>query len=57
MGILIESSRDEQLRSALGLDRNSEVLLFGCEGATDPAIFEEITGYTPESIFERQTQW
>lgn len=39
---LIGAATDPALRVAIGLDAESRVLLFGCEGATDPAIYREI---------------
>lgn len=55
MGVLLESARDEHLRSALGLDANSQVLIFGCEGATDADLFEKIVGRHPDTIFALQS--
>jgi diaminopropionate ammonia-lyase len=39
---LIATASSEQLRQQFGLDRNSRVLLFGTEGATDPVIYQSI---------------
>ncbi len=52
---LSDAATDPALRTALGLTDDSEVLLFGCEGASDPAIYDAITGETPEAVFARQT--
>ena len=54
MGVLQSAAKDPELRKALGLDANSQVVLFGCEGATDPEIYEQIVGLKPEAVFERQ---
>ena len=54
MAVLLKAATDDRLRSALDLNENSQVVLFGCEGATDPAIFEKIVGSSPVAIFERQ---
>lgn len=54
MGVLIQAAGDERLRTALSLDGNSRVVLFGCEGATDPEIYEKIVGESPDSVFLRQ---
>lgn len=35
---------------ALGLDADSRVLLIGSEGATDPAIYRQLVGKTPEEV-------
>lgn len=34
--------KDEALRKTSGVDENSRVLVFGCEGATDPEIYNKI---------------
>ncbi len=51
IGILLESAQDSQLRALLGLDERSVVLVFGCEGATDPTIYEQIVGLSPSAVF------
>jgi diaminopropionate ammonia-lyase len=51
---LLEAATNPTLRTALGLKPDSEVLLFGCEGATDPQIYQSITGETPDAVFARQ---
>ncbi|MEH6526800.1 MAG: diaminopropionate ammonia-lyase [Sneathiella sp.] len=38
----IMSSRGEELRDTLGLDRNSVILAIGSEGITDPAVHAEL---------------
>lgn len=53
-GLLVNSLADERLRTALGLDAHSQVLLFGCEGATDPEIYARIVGSTADAVFARQ---
>jgi diaminopropionate ammonia-lyase len=37
-------------RASLGLDGASRVLLIGSEGATDPAIWQRITGMAPDAV-------
>jgi diaminopropionate ammonia-lyase len=37
-------------RAALRLDHASRVLLIGSEGATDPAIWQRITGMAPDAV-------
>ncbi|KAL4937740.1 hypothetical protein BDV06DRAFT_67547 [Aspergillus oleicola] len=54
MGLLLRAAEDGSLRRKLGLDGDSEVLLFGLEGATDPGIFETIVGLSPERVFQAQ---
>lgn len=41
---LIAAAKDSGWRKKLGLDSRSRVLLIGCEGATDPEIYERIVG-------------
>jgi diaminopropionate ammonia-lyase len=36
--------------AALGLGPSSRVLVFGTEGATDPTLYREIVGRTPEEV-------
>lgn len=54
MGVMLQAARDEQLREKLGLNKDSQVVLFGLEGATDPAIYEKLVGKSPEQVFEAQ---
>ena len=42
LAALIEAGRSELLRESIGLTSESEVLLIGTEGVTDPQIFAEI---------------
>jgi diaminopropionate ammonia-lyase len=39
---LLRAAADPQARAALGLDRNSRVLLFSTEGATDPELYARL---------------
>ena len=41
---LLALSKDSQMMNALSLDENSRVLVFGCEGATDPELYHSIIG-------------
>ena len=41
--VLAACQRDD-LKTALGLDADSRVLIIGTEGATDPEIYRELTG-------------
>jgi diaminopropionate ammonia-lyase len=43
-------ARDSDHRCALGLDSMSRVLLFGTEGATDPALYQSIVGRSADSV-------
>ncbi len=39
---LLAISKDAKMMEALSLDSNSRVLVFGCEGATDPELYRSI---------------
>ncbi|KAE8343412.1 hypothetical protein BDV24DRAFT_161459 [Aspergillus arachidicola] len=54
MGVLLRSSTDPTVRNKLGLDANSQVLLFVLEGATDSQIFESLVGTSPAAVFAAQ---
>ncbi|MBO1074347.1 diaminopropionate ammonia-lyase [Roseomonas marmotae] len=41
---LLLAAADQQARAALGLDEASRVLVFGTEGATDPALYAALVG-------------
>jgi diaminopropionate ammonia-lyase len=47
------AATDRAMRAALGLDASSRVLLFGTEGATDPALYEELVGESAEGVMKR----
>lgn len=44
---LLLAAREPFARVALGLEADSRVLLFGTEGATDPAVYERLVGKKP----------
>ncbi|KAH7463465.1 hypothetical protein FOMA001_g18154 [Fusarium oxysporum f. sp. matthiolae] len=54
MGIMLQSAKDETFREKLGLTSDSQVVLFGLEGATDPVIWEKLVGKSPEEVFAAQ---
>lgn len=54
MGVLLAAAHDPCLRAGLGLDADSQVVLFGGEGATDPDLYEKIVGSSPDAVFARQ---
>jgi len=39
---LLGCSRDTELKEHLALNKDSRVLVFGCEGATDPELYEQL---------------
>ncbi len=41
---------DDALAKAMGLDADSRILVFGSEGATDPALYAEIVGRPAEAV-------
>ena len=47
---LICVSQQGDLRSALHLDQHSRVLVIGTEGATDPSLYESLTGRSAASV-------
>lgn len=47
---LIAARQRADRSSALGLDRNSRILIIGTEGATDPGIYKALVGQDPASI-------
>jgi diaminopropionate ammonia-lyase len=54
LGVLLAAHTDNALRNRLGLDGSSRVVLFGGEGATDPELYEDIVGVSPDHVFARQ---
>lgn len=57
MGVLLKADRDKALREKLGLDENSRCVIFALEGATDPRIYKELVGKTPEDVFKVQGEY
>jgi len=49
LAALLLAAREPFARSALALEADSRVLLFGTEGATDPALYERLVGKAPSS--------
>lgn len=47
LAAVIACTQRDDLASALGLDQNSNVLVIGSEGATDPEIYEAMVGRPP----------
>ncbi len=50
LGALRLIAADPAARAALRLGPDSRVLLFGSEGATDPALYAKIVGRSPEAV-------
>ena len=57
MGLLMETSKDSVLCEKLGLDANSQVVLFGLEGATDPEMYQKLVSLSSEAVFEAQNSY
>ncbi|PYI21340.1 tryptophan synthase beta subunit-like PLP-dependent enzyme [Aspergillus violaceofuscus CBS 115571] len=57
MSVLLQAGADDGLRERLGLDENSQVMIFNLEGATDPKIFEELVGKSPQAVFAAQSSF
>lgn len=51
MCVLLRASTDSTVCNKLGLDANSQVLLFVLEGTTDSQIFESLVGTSPAAVF------
>jgi diaminopropionate ammonia-lyase len=46
---LLLAAREPFVRTALGFEADSRVLLFGTEGATDPEVYERLVGHAPRT--------
>lgn len=52
--LLMAASHSDTARAlGLGLGPDSRILLFGSEGATDPALYEQLVGRTAEAVESR----
>ena len=47
---LLATTRDENLRQQFGLDCNSRIVIIATEGATDPEVYRNLVGTTPEAV-------
>lgn len=54
LAVLLVASRNPELKRTLGLNRDSRVLLFATEGATDPEIYEQLVGQKVETVLSRR---
>lgn len=57
MGVLLKAGSDKNLRERLGLDDRSHCVVFGLEGATDPEIYKELVGKSPQDVFKAQDEF
>ena len=53
MGLMLQAISNTTLRVKLGLDEHSKMVLFGCEGATDVQIHEDIVVVSPQAVFDK----
>lgn len=49
LAAVIAICADPEARQLVGLDGKAKVLVINCEGATDPAAFQQLTGQRPEA--------
>jgi diaminopropionate ammonia-lyase len=54
---LIQASSSAEDRAALGLDQRSNVLLLNTEGATAPALYEQLTELRADEVLAAQRGW
>ncbi|KAK1701479.1 tryptophan synthase beta subunit-like PLP-dependent enzyme [Colletotrichum godetiae] len=54
MGVLLKAGNNKAFRERLGLDARSQCVIFGLEGATDPSIYKDLVGKSPEDVFKEQ---
>jgi len=46
----LKAAANPSMRAALGLGTGARILLIGTEGATDPALYTQLVGRTPEEV-------
>lgn len=51
---LLAAMRDEELNQQLGLDASSRVVVIATEGATDPEVYLNLVGRTPEAVLAQE---
>jgi len=52
---LLMASADAEARARLNLRRDSRVLVFGTEGATDPEVYRSIVGRRPDDVVAQRS--
>jgi diaminopropionate ammonia-lyase len=52
LAALLAAACDPEQAARLKLDRNSRILIFGTEGATDPALYAKIVGHSAEKVLQ-----
>ena len=53
---LVKATADPEIKSSVGLDTSSRILVINTEGATDPARYKEIVGLSPSEIQARSPE-
>lgn len=51
---LLATMRDEELKQQLGIDASSRVVVIATEGATDPEVYLNLVGRTPEAVLAQE---
>ena len=46
--------RDEELKQQLGIDAGSRVVVIATEGATDPEVYRDLVGRSPEAVLAQE---
>ena len=46
----LAATRDDNLRQRLGLNGNSRIVIIATEGATDPEVYRNLVGASPEAV-------
>ncbi len=54
---LMHLARNPALKNTTGLDAQSKVLLISTEGATAPAVYEELVGKSAAAVLASQMKW
>ena len=50
----LAATRDDELKQQLGLDSGSRVVIIATEGATDPEVYRDLVGRTPEAVLAQE---
>jgi diaminopropionate ammonia-lyase family len=54
---LMHLMKDEVLRTKTGLNNQARILLISTEGATAPAVYEELVGKSAQAVLASQMKW
>lgn len=53
LAALLKIAADPTLRTKIGLDAQSRIFLVNTEGATDPRLYQQLVGQTPEQVLAK----